>query len=273
VPGMGELVVAIATFLVLAVGLAFTIYEVPRLVDQAERDARSHGVRIHKLVFKSAPREAPVFQPSLARQEERNSEARDCVITQRFRTERAAQLTIRLDAASSEKVRLRRELEKTRAQLQSTMRDLETAKQQQSFIASEGDIRDLMGARQLYIADVGNVNQDSESGNAFGRVFYTEGKVLIFYAFDLDCQPDVTLTKTFQAWGHGDSDSSNPVSLGMFYMDSEPHRRWLLKSQDSNVLAQISTVFVTAEPNSGSWKPSGKPFLFAYLGSRPRDHS
>jgi len=38
---------------------------------------------------------------------------------------------------------------------------------------------------------------------------------------------------------------------------------------DAKRLAQIDAVFVTVEPNGGSPKPSGKPFLFAYLKIDP----
>jgi len=48
-----------------------------------------------------------------------------------------------------------------------------------------------MGARKLYIADVFDVDSGSRTKKPFGRVFYTQGKSLIFYAFDLDRQPSV----------------------------------------------------------------------------------
>ena len=45
-----------------------------------------------------------------------------------------------------------------------------------------------MGARKLYIADVFDVDSGSRTRKPFGRVFYTQSKSLIFYAFDLDRQ-------------------------------------------------------------------------------------
>jgi hypothetical protein len=42
-----------------------------------------------------------------------------------------------------------------------------------------------------------------------------------------------------------------------------------LKFDDPQKLAQIDAVFVTAEPDGVSHKPSGKPFLFAYLKVNP----
>ena len=147
-----------------------------------------------------------------------------------------------------------------------------SATSDEKFLAADRDIRELMGARQLYIADVFDVQNDGERSKPFGRVFYTKGKSLIFYAFDLQKQPEYREAKTFQAWGKPDSASGKPISLGIFYEDSEQNRRWVVKSENPDVLAQINAVFVTVEPRGGSQKPTGKPFLEAYLHSLPPNH-
>lgn len=140
------------------------------------------------------------------------------------------------------------------------------------YLASDRDIRELMGARQLYIADVTDVDQNGDSRKPFGRVFYTKGKSLIFYAFDLDRQAGVKQVSTFQAWAREGSDNAKPVSLGIFYVDNEANRRWVLKADDPKVLAQINSVFVTMEPKGGSDEPSGKQLLYAYLRSATPNH-
>jgi hypothetical protein len=142
----------------------------------------------------------------------------------------------------------------------------------EKYLAQDRDIRELMGARQLYIADVFDVQHNGEKSKAFGRVFYTKGKSLVFYAFDLEAQPGYREAKAFQAWGRPDTSSAKPISLGIFYMDSESNRRWVLKTDNPDVLAQINAVFVTVEPKGGSAKPTGKPFLEAYLHSLPPNH-
>ena len=43
-----------------------------------------------------------------------------------------------------------------------------------------------MGARDLYVAEVYDVERTGETRKPYGRVFYTKGKSLIFYAYDLD---------------------------------------------------------------------------------------
>jgi hypothetical protein len=136
------------------------------------------------------------------------------------------------------------------------------------FLSSDRDIRELMGARNLYIADVFDVDSSSRTRKPFGRVFYTRGKSLIFYAFDLDRQPGLRNASAFQAWGQRETpqgETAQPVSLGILYMDNETNRRWALRCDDPQQLAQIDAVFVTVEPHGGSRKPTGKPFLYAML--------
>jgi hypothetical protein len=137
------------------------------------------------------------------------------------------------------------------------------------YLSADRDIRDLMGARQLYIADVFDVSSDSRRRKPYGRIFYTRGKSLIFYAFDLDQQTRVENAASFQAWGKSESGASKPVSLGILYLDNEANRRWALRCDAPEQLAQIDAVFVTVEPYGGSEKPTGKAFLYASLRKEP----
>jgi len=141
-------------------------------------------------------------------------------------------------------------------------------KDDEQYLTSDRDIRELMGARKLYIADVFDVDSVSRTRKAFGRVFYTQNKSLVFYAFDLDHQPGAKNASVFQVWGQKDSEpngGSHPMNLGILYMDSESNRRWVLRSDDPKQLAEIDAVFVTVEPHGGSQKPTGKPLLYALL--------
>lgn len=136
---------------------------------------------------------------------------------------------------------------------------------QQDLLARDRDIRDLMGARELYIAEVYDVARDGTTQKPYGRVFYTKGKSLIFYAYDLDQQAGAKDTSTFQAWGRGGADRQQLLNLGVFYQDSAAKKRWVLKFDDPRMLEQLDAVFVTVEPHGGSRKPSNKPLLFASL--------
>jgi hypothetical protein len=140
---------------------------------------------------------------------------------------------------------------------------------QQELLGHDRDIRELMGARDLYVAEVHDVSSTGQTNKTYGRVFYTKGKRLIFYAFDLDAQPGVKNASTFQAWGRRGPDKQNVLSLGIFYEDNLSKKRWVLKTNDPKALDNIDAVFVTVEPNGGSRHPNGKQLLFAYLRLSP----
>jgi hypothetical protein len=160
-------------------------------------------------------------------------------------------------------------LESKIADLSATNRDQERRlKDAEQYLTSDRDIRELMGARKLYIADVFDVDGSSRTKKPFGRVFYTQGKSLIFYAFDLDREPGVVNASTFQVWGQREGPQGEqplPMNLGILYMDNESNRRWVLRFDDPKRLAEIDAVFVTIEPRGGSHKPTSKPFLYALL--------
>ena len=69
------------------------------------------------------------------------------------------------------------------------------------LLVADRDIRDLMAARNLRIIDVFDVDSKGKTRKPFGRVFFTEGKSLIFYAFDLENNPSATEAAAYQAWG------------------------------------------------------------------------
>jgi hypothetical protein len=139
---------------------------------------------------------------------------------------------------------------------------------QQELLEHDRDIRELMGARDLYIAEVHDVSRTG-TDKTYGRVFYTKGKSLIFYAYDLDVQPELRNTSSFQAWGRRGPDKEQALNLGIFYEDNTGKKRWVVKADDPKTLEDIDAVFVTVEPNGGSHHPSGKQLLFAYLRVSP----
>jgi hypothetical protein len=190
----------------------------------------------------------------------------------------AAEASIQKTEAELDSMRQQRSQEQLRAMgleaqvsdLSSQLRNREaTIGKQEELLAHDRDIRELMGARDLYIAEVYDVARDAATQKTYGRVFYTKGKSLIFYAYDLNEEAGPKKVSTFQAWGRRGPDWSQALSLGIFYEDNAAKKRWVLKLDDAKRLAQIDAVFVTVEPNGGSPKPSGKPFLFAYLKIDP----
>jgi hypothetical protein len=134
------------------------------------------------------------------------------------------------------------------------------------FLAHDRDIRDLIGARNLYIADIFDTNENGKTAKPFGRIFYTKDRSLVFYGFDLEKQSGLKQSVAFQAWGSGSD--KQPTSLGLFYQD-DSHKRWVLRCNDAKTLARMNMVFVTVEPPGGSAKPTGKQLLRAYLQIQP----
>jgi hypothetical protein len=177
--------------------------------------------------------------------------------------EQAAGRASMLEAKVDELSKLARDREQALDEQQA-----EIAKQQ-DLLDHDRDIRELMGARELYIAEVHDVAGTGKTDKTYGRVFYTKGKSLIFYAYDLDAQPGVRDASSFQAWGRRGPDKAQALNLGMFYEDNASKKRWVLKAEDPKTLADIDAVFVTMEPTGGSHHPSGKPLLFAYLRVNP----
>lgn len=190
----------------------------------------------------------------------------------------AAETSLKKSQAEVESLEHAREQDEVRAgslsdqikDLYGQLRDREqTINQQQEMLSEDRDIRDLMGARNLYIAEVYDVARDGSTRKPYGRVFYTKGKSLIFYAYDLDQQPGVKKTSAFQAWGQDGPDRQRALNLGIFYQDSTAQKRWVLKFDNARTLDQINAVFVTIEPHGGSEEPSGKRLLFASLKIEP----
>jgi hypothetical protein len=170
------------------------------------------------------------------------------------------------DQATTRSVALQRQVDDLVAENRDQQRRLGN---QNQYLSADRDIRELMGARHLYIADVFDVSSDSRTRRPYGRVFYTKGKSLIFYAFDLDRQPGFKNASTFQVWGKNESAQDRPVNLGVLFVDNEANRRWALRCDDPQQLAEIDAVFVTVEPNAHGNKPTGKPFLYASLRKEP----
>ena len=131
---------------------------------------------------------------------------------------------------------------------------------------SGGDVRNLMGARQLHVIDVRDTDPDGKPGKAFGRIFLTEGKSLVFYAFDLNDPAKNGGKKTYEVWAQQDGKAGSLRSLGFLKVDNVMQGRWALKSADPAALKQISSIFVTVEPQGGAKTPSGQRLLFAHLG-------
>jgi hypothetical protein len=142
-------------------------------------------------------------------------------------------------------------------------------KQQQHLIGVGSQARDLIVARNLHIIDVYDRDGDGNAQRAFGRIFYTEGKSLIFYAYDLADPRKIDREVAFYAWGERLGREQPVKRLGIFHNEDANEGRWVLTFDDPNVLAQINSVFVTAEQEKQAiTRPRGKKVLYAFLGNK-----
>jgi hypothetical protein len=146
----------------------------------------------------------------------------------------------------------------------------ETLKQQQVLSGRGNDVRDLVVARNLHIIDVHDRDGNGKNQRTFGRIFYTEGKSLIFYAYDLADPQKLNAKVSFHVWGQR-LGSEKPIrSLGVLRNEDAGDGRWVLTFDDPQTLAQIDSVFVTAESSQRLAKePRGERILFAFLGGNP----
>ena len=135
-------------------------------------------------------------------------------------------------------------------------------------LSSGSELRDVIASRNLHIIDVADVDHGGVR-RPFGRVFYTEGKSLIFYAYDLSKTKG---KQTFYAWGHREGDPHSTRALGALQNDDEAQRRWVFRFNDTKILAQIDSVYVTVESSDRPGDaPKGQKLLNAFLGT-PANH-
>jgi exonuclease VII small subunit len=137
---------------------------------------------------------------------------------------------------------------------------------ERELLTAGRDVRELMAARNLHIVDVFDTDPKGKTRPAFGRIFYTEGKSLLFYAYDM---PDARLEDAgyhYRIWGKKEGPNQAARSLGIFFSDDKAQKRWVFQYDDPKVLNEIDSVFVTLEPpDRDAKRPKGDKLLYAYL--------
>jgi len=195
---------------------------------------------------------------------------------QQLDTARAAELkaetelaNLRSERTANEAVALLQERE-IQALNQKLMEQSSNVDRERQLLSAGREIRDLIAARNLHIIDVYDTDSHGKTSRAFGRVFYTEGKSLVFYAYDLSVQHPENNKYAFYVWGRRDGAPQMAKNLGALTKDDPAQRRWILTVTDPNVLSEIDSVFVTLEPTGQAGEhPSGKRLLTAFLGTDP----
>jgi hypothetical protein len=132
------------------------------------------------------------------------------------------------------------------------------------------ELGELVSARNLHIVDVYDAGPNGNRQRSFGRVFYIEGKSLVFYAYDLSDSHRFKANVVFYVWGGKAGGKGVTHRLGILHKDDDGQSRWAMTFDDPQVLAQINSVFVTAEPSNRHYdEPHGQRVLYAYFGSPP----
>jgi hypothetical protein len=140
------------------------------------------------------------------------------------------------------------------------------------LIATLKQAQALVEGRKVHLWDVYDTDENGHRQQAYGRILYAERDGLVFYVYDLAQPENVNARISFYVWGEKAGTPQPVKNLGTLHIDDAKNKRWKLTFDDGNVLAQINSVFITAEPSrSAATKPKGKKILSARLDSRT-DH-
>src|SRR6266481_1810210 len=174
-------------------------------------------------------------------------------------SERLAESEVKLGVQKQMKEDLAAKLDTTEEELR-RQNDLKSAKL---------ELGDLVAARNLHIVDVYDADSNGKRQRSFGRVFYIEGKSLVFYAYDLHAPGQFKANVVFHVWGEKAGFKEVAHSLGILHKD-DGQSRWAMTFDDPRVLVKINSAFVTSEVASKPYsEPHGKKILFAYWGNQP----
>lgn len=196
--------------------------------------------------------------PIISQQEDRQTASLQAQVDSL--NQRLAQSQVKFEIQKQTSDELAAKLDATAADLQRE-HDLKSAK---------SEMGELVAARNLHIVDVYDADPNGKRQRSFGRVFYIEGKSLVFYAYDLDDSRQFKANVVFHVWGGKAGAKEVTHSLGILQKDDASQNRWAMTFDDPHVLGQINSVFVTAESASKHYdEPHGKKVLYAYFGSQP----
>jgi anti-sigma factor RsiW len=240
-----------------------------RVLEKSVAGANARSARIQAQLAASQARQAVLADELAARQAELDRVGRELSAAHSDMQDKdraLAELQGRLQRVIGQTV----QQEQINEDLRSRLRRAEAATGPlPSLDVGEAEAKELLGARDLHIVDVYDVGADGQTRRTYGRVYYVEKRLLVFYAFDLQDKPRNRAAVSFQAWGYQEAGDRRPESLGLFHLDDASLKRWVLKVRNPGVLAHIDAVFVSLEPPGGSTIPNGRRVLYANLAGPP----
>ena len=226
-------------------------------LDGERKDRESAEARVAEL-----NRQIATLQNQLA-EAHRNESERSQEIARlegQLKTVNSERDSYRLDALSE-----KGDLLAVRSKLELVNQQLEDA---QHLSGAANEAKDLIVARNLHIVDVHD-NENGSKPRPFGRIFYVEGKKLVFFAYDLGDPQKLSAKVSFYVWGEK-AGAKEVKNLGIFRADDRQDGRWVLTFDDPRVVARINTIFVTSESNNRKiTKPNGNRILTAFLDDAP----
>lgn len=246
-----------------------TRFEASELQSEVER-ARAEQARLHQLLVLEQRKNLELQASntsSTAKVSDLNRQLAEAMSAEQTALTSLAALKVK--QSSSDTIAAIQDSEIQRLRRQFILQSENMERERELTIAGP-EVRDLISARNLHIIDVYDTNAKGKTSSAFGRIFYTEGKSLVFYAYDLNSKEAESGQYAFFVWGKRDAIPHDIKSLGKLASDDKAQKRWIFTTTDSKTLAQIDSVFITVEPVNANRKvPTGKRMLMGFLGTEP----
>ncbi len=171
-----------------------------------------------------------------------------------------------LNTARANEIATENELKVTRDKVAGLNEQLSLA---QELNATLKEAKELITDRNVRVLNILPKVVDDKMSSARGHIFYVPGKELVFYAYDLPQPRSSKAEPSFYVWGQSQNTPQKIVNLGRFQMDKGPDAPWFVKVTDPTLLAQIDSVFVTAEPHQArAQSPTGKRMLDRVLDEK-----
>lgn len=124
----------------------------------------------------------------------------------------------------------------------------------QDLLEHDRDIRNLIGARNVYMAEIYGVAKSGDTQKPFGRASSTKDKSPVLYGYDLDQQHRAKQNNSLQPWGRG-VDQQHSISLGLLYLDDANQKRWVLKFNNAKQYRKQVPYSLPSSPREAAQSP------------------
>lgn len=126
--------------------------------------------------------------------------------------------------------------------------------------------QEMISSRNLHIIDIYDNDASNRARQLSGRVFYVEGKSLVFYAYDLPDARRKNRDVVFRVWGETAGARTTSYQLGVMRKETSGQGRWVLSFNDPKVLTRINAVYVSTDPPALAPENPHR-LMYAFLGS------